>query len=213
MMDTPASATMQDSTKNTQSTSHTTHYQTSDLAFLEIFKQRANEAVKADEDMDYKAQKSMQHAEWIRHIAFAIALLLTPIIFYLIMALVLDMGKITERMGSMQSDIATMNNDFSKVSSLMNEMDQSIMQMNNHVKVIPPMGQNVKGMETEFGQMVTAMQTIQPNVHQINGFLSIMYQDMSQMNQQFSYLNYNVYQMQDDVDTMSAPMRLIPSFF
>lgn len=213
MTDTPASATAKDSTNNTQNNENKADPQALDLAFLEIFKERANDAVKADEEIDYRAQKSMQHAEWIRHISFAFSLLLTPIVFYLIMSLVLDMGKITERMASMKDDISTMNDDFSNVSSLMEQMDQSINHMNQNVTVIPPMYQYVNTMEQDFGQMLTAMQTIQPNVHHINGFLSVMYQDMYQMNQQFSYLNYNVYRMQDDVDNMSAPMRMIPSFF
>lgn len=190
------------------------HPQPSDATtlLLRVFEERIAESVRADETMDFDAQKVMLRTQRISRIAQGVAFIMTPVIFYLIGSLVLDMGTITDRMGQMSTHVSTMDNDFKEVSALMHAMDASVVNMSNNISVIPAINTQIAAMDTNFSQMTVSMQGIAPSVGEINRMLSIMEQDMAQMDALFGHLNYSMLFMGRNVNTMSRPMRWMPSF-
>lgn len=179
---------------------------------LNVFKDRMTDSVKSEEDMDYKAQQAMHKTHKITHFSLYAAFILTPVIFYLIGTLVLDMSTITNRMEVMAADVAAMKSDFDQVSAVMTAIDTSVVNMSRNIAVIPDMDTQVAGMNQDFTLMVGAMGGITPDVNLIDRLLSGMDYDMAQMNNLFGHLNHNVFFMGRDVNTLSSPMRMMPFF-
>lgn len=180
---------------------------------LQVFEERTAESVQNDEEMDYEAQNAMISTQRISRIALIVSSLLSIAVFYLIGTLVLSMGKITERMQVMTENVAFMDEDFNEVSNLMRKLDSSVIHMSSNISGIPVLGTHVTLIDENFVQMVGAMNGIRPGVGEIDQLLSVMERDMKQMNSVFDQLNYTVGFMARDVNTLSAPIRMMPPFF
>jgi hypothetical protein len=179
---------------------------------LEIFEERGLESVRREEEVDYKAQKEMEKTNGLMRFSIYIAFFLTPIVFYLIGTLILDMGVITDRVEEMAHDTTKMRGNFDQVTQLIGAMDNSVLQISHSIEVIPPMAERVGGMDNDVHLMVGAMNGITQNIQQVDVLMSAMDYDMAQMNGAFGRLNLNVFRMGHDVHTLSNPMRMIPFF-
>jgi methyl-accepting chemotaxis protein len=170
------------------------------------------ESVRREEEVDYKAQKEMEKTNGLMRFSIYIAFFLTPIVFYLIGTLILDMGVITDRVEEMAHDTTKMRGNFDQVTQLIGAMDNSVLQISHSIEVIPPMAERVGGMDNDVHLMVGAMNGITQNIQQVDVLMSAMDYDMAQMNGAFGRLNLNVFRMGHDVHTLSNPMRMIPFF-
>ena len=179
---------------------------------LKIFEERGLESVRREEEVDYKAQKEMEKTNGLMRFSIYIAFVLTPIVFYLIGTLILDMGVITDRVEEMAHDTTKMRGNFDQVTQLIGAMDNSVLQISHSIEVIPPMAERVGGMDNDVHLMVGAMNGITQNIQQVDVLMSAMDYDMAQMNGAFGRLNLNVFRMGHDVHTLSNPMRMIPFF-
>ena len=179
---------------------------------LKIFEERGLESVRREEEVDYKAQKEMEKTNGLMRFSIYIAFVLTPIVFYLIGTLILDMGVITDRVEEMAHDTTKMRGNFDQVTQLIGAMDNSVLQISRSIEVIPPMAKRVGGMDNDVHLMVGAMNGITQNIQQVDVLMSAMDYDMAQMNGAFGRLNLNVFRMGHDVHTLSNPMRMIPFF-
>lgn len=177
---------------------------------LRVFEERASESVRHEEEIDYKAQQEMEKTSRLMRVSIYIAFILTPIVFYLIGTLVLDMDDITDRVSEMAHDVTKMRRDFDQVSMLVGTMDDSVVKISRNIEVLTPMAGRVRGMHGDLHLMVDAMNGITQDVRQVDTLMTAMDYDMAQMNGVFGNLNLNVLRMGRDVHTLSNPMRMIP---
>jgi hypothetical protein len=182
------------------------------LRALGILEARLVAAVGPEEDLDYHAQRTARATQLISYGALGIAMLLTPVIFYLIGSLVLSMGVITDRMGVMSENVAGMRGNFDETTARMGDIDRSVAHMTQNVAYIPGMERDMLRMRHDFSAMTETMSGLSPNMQQIDLTLAGMDYDMAQMNTVFGHLNLNVFSMGRDVNTMSGPMRMFPFF-
>ncbi len=196
-------------------TDETSNDESGDASTLLIFrtiKQRLEEAVARDEDIDFRGVRDSSRTQLIGRSALLGVLLLTPPVFYLIWTLVEDMGTITDRMEHMRVQVAGMRQDFDEVARRMTSIDAAVTQMSHSIAVIPPMEQRLTGMRGDFNVMTAAMGGITPNVTTIDRILGVMDRDMAEMNHAFGSVNRDVFHMRHNVNQMSSPMRMIPFF-
>jgi len=179
---------------------------------LKIFEERALESVGHEEEIDYKAQKEMEKTNGRVRFLIYIAFFLTPIVFYLIGTLILEMGVITDRVEETAHDTTKMRGNFAQVTELIGAMDNSVLEISRNMEVIPPMAGRVRGMDNDVHAMVGAMNGITQNIQQVDAVMITMDSGMAQMNGAFSHLDLNVFRMGRDVLTLSNPMRMIPFF-
>lgn len=184
-------------------------------AQLEVFRiidERLQDAVRREEDTDYRSYRANQRTQLIGRISLFTILLLTPPVFYLIWTLVLAMGVITDRMEVMQGEVDGMAQDLTEVASRMVEINGSVARMTENIAVLPPMEQRLGGMRADLGSMAGGMSTIAPNVHAIDQTLGGMQQNMGRMDQVMGFLNQDMFRMRHNVNQMSSPMRMMPFF-
>lgn len=162
--------------------------------------------------MDYTARQAMKKTHKITLFGLYTAFILTPVMFFLIGTLLLDMGTITNRMAVMADDVAAMKRDFDQVSTVMTSIDKSVVNMSNNIAVIPVMDEQLVGINRNFTLMTGAMGEVTQDVTEIDRLLGRMDYDMAHMNNLFSYMNHNVLFMGRDVNTLSSPMRMMPFF-
>jgi hypothetical protein len=182
------------------------------LRALGILEARLMAAVGPEEDLDYQGQRTARTTQVISQIAFGIAMLLTPVVFFLIGSLVLSMGVITDRMGVMAENVAGMRGNFDETTARMDDIDRSVAHMTHNVAFIPGMERDMLRMRHDFSAMTGTMNGLSPNMQQIDQALAGMDFDMAQMNNVFGHLNLNVFSMGRDVNTMSTPLRMFPFF-
>ena len=179
---------------------------------LSVLEGRLAAAVRREEDLDYQGQRTARTTQIISHTALGLAMLLTPVVFYLIGSLVLSMGVITDRMGVMSENVAGMRGNFDETTARMGDIDTSVAHMAGNVAYIPGMERDMLRMRHNFADMTATMDVLAPNMQQIDQTLAGMDFDVAQMNNVFGHLNLNVFSMGRDVNTMSSPMRMFPFF-
>ncbi|MBK1649700.1 hypothetical protein [Rhabdochromatium marinum] len=182
------------------------------LEAWQLINQRLEEAVKREEDLDYRHSQSNQRTQLIGRVALVVMLLLTPPIFYLIWSLVGSMGVITYRMESMYGEIDVMQRDFDQVAARITNIKTGVSQMNDHIAVMPPMATRLQGMRHDIGAIAGAMGRISPDVASVSQTIIGIDQHMGEMNQAFSVLNRDMFRMRHNVNQMSSPMRMMPFF-
>ncbi len=184
-------------------------------AQLEVFRiidERLQDAVRREEDTDYRSNRANQRTQLIGRLSLLTVLLLTPPVFYLIWTLVLAMGVITDRMGVMYGEVDGMRVDLGDVAARMVEINGSVARMSENIAVLPPMEERLGGMRADLGSMSGAMSTIAPNVHAIDQTLGGMQQNMGRMDAVMGFLNQDMFRMRHNVNQMSSPMRMMPFF-
>ncbi len=196
----------------TDETSNNESADASSLLIFRIIKQRLEEAVARDEDIDFRGVRDSNRTQLIGRSAMLGVLLLTPPVFYLIWTLVGDMGVITERMEHMKVQVAGMRQDFDEVALHIASIDAAVSGMSRSIAVIPPMDRRLVDMRGNFSDMTAAMGGITPNVSTIDRILGVMDRDMAEMNHAFGFVNRDVFRMRHNVNQMSSPMRMIPFF-
>lgn len=182
---------------------------------LEVFRiidERLQDAVRREEDTDYRSAKANRRTQTIGRISVVTVLVLTPPVFYLIWTLVGAMGVITDRMGSMHEQVDLMEQDFDQVAARMARINSAVGNMSNNIAVIEPMEQRLLSMRDDVDLISTSMGGIAPNVHSIDQILGGMDQNLLRMNHVFGFLNRDVFRMRQNVNQMSSPMRMVPFF-
>lgn len=182
---------------------------------LEVFRiidERLQEAVRREEDTDYRSAKANRRTQTIGRLSLAAVAMLTLPVFYLIWTLVGAMGVITDRMGSMHEQVGLMEQNFDEVAVRISRINGAVGSMTDNIAVIEPMEQRLLGMRDDVGVISTSMGGIAPNVHAIDEILGGMDQNLLQMNHVFGFLNRDVYRMRQNVNQMSSPMRMVPFF-
>lgn len=182
---------------------------------LEVFRiidERLQDAVRREEDTDYRSAKANRRTQTIGRISLAAVGLLTLPVFYLIWTLVVAMGVITDRMGSMHEEVGLMEQNFDEVAVRIHHINTAVGNMTHNIAVIEPMEQRLLSMRSDVDAISSSMGGIAPNVHVIDGILAGMDQDLVQMNQVFGFLNRDVFRMRQNVNQMSSPMRMMPFF-
>ncbi len=196
----------------TDETSNNESADASSLLIFRIMKQRLEEAVARDEDIDFRGVRDSNRTQLIGRFALLGGVLLTPPVFYLIWTLVGDMGIITERMEHMKVQVAEMRQDFDEVALHIANIDDAVLGMSSSIAVIPPMDRRLVNMLGNFSDMTAAMGGITPNVSTIDRILGVMNRDMAEMDNAFGVVNRDVFRMRHNVNQMSSPMRMIPFF-
>lgn len=195
-----------------QTTANRSESGSAQLEVFRIIDARLAEALRREEDVDYRSSKANQRTQLIGRVALVLVVLLTPPVFYLIWTLVGAMGVITDRMGAMHGDVGQMAQRFDEVAVRMRRINSSVSNMAQHVSVIPPMEERLLVMRDDIGLMSGSMAGIAPNVAAIDQVLGGMDQNLFRMDRAFEFLNRDVYRMRRDVNQMSSPMRMIPFF-
>jgi hypothetical protein len=186
-----------------------------DVASLLIFstiKNRLEEAVVREENIDYLGVRDSRRTFLIGRASLFMSMLLTLPVFYLIWVLVDAMGAITGRMEHMKVYMTSMHQDFEELAQLVENINGSVVAMSENMVVILPMEQRLSGMRGDFDVITTAMGDITPSVTAIDQILSVMDRDMAEMNHAFGFVNRDVFQMRQNVNQMSNPMRMLPFF-
>jgi hypothetical protein len=186
-----------------------------DVASLLIFstiKNRLEEAVVREENIDYLGVRDSRRTFLIGRASLFMSMLLTLPVFYLIWVLVDAMGAITGRMEHMKVYMTSMHQDFEELAQLVENINGSVVAMSENMVVILPMEQRLSGMRGDFDVITTAMGDITPSVTAIDQILSVMDRDMAEMNHAFGFVNRDVFQMRQNVNQMSSPMRMLPFF-
>jgi methyl-accepting chemotaxis protein len=182
------------------------------LEMLRIINQRLEEAVKQEEDIDYRHSQSNQRTQLIGRIALVGMLVLTPPIFYLIWTLVGAMGVITERMGAMYGQIDAMRQDFDQVATHVSQINTAVGEMNRSIAVMPPMNERLQRMRGDIDMLGGAMSEISPDISRIGETIVGIDRHMGEMHQAFGVLNRDMFIMRRNVNQMSSPMRMMPFF-
>jgi archaellum component FlaC len=182
---------------------------------LEVFRiidERLREAVRREEDTDYRSSKANRVTQTVGRLSMIVIALLTPPVFYLIWTLVMSMGVITERMQVMHAQVDQMEHRFDEVAVRMTTINRSVSNMSRNISVIPPLEQRMLGMRDDMGIISGSMDGIAPSVHAIDQILGGMDQNLARIDYVFGFLNRDVFRMRNDVNQMSSPMRMIPFF-
>jgi hypothetical protein len=182
---------------------------------LEVFRiidERLQEAVRREEETDYRSSKANRVTQTIGRLSMIAIALLTPPVFYLIWTLVMSMGVITERMQVMHAQVDQMEQRFDEVAVRMKRINGSVSNMSRNISVIPPLEQRMLGMREDMGVISGSMEGIAPNVHAIDQILGGMDHNLARIDYVFGFLNRDVFRMRNDVNQMSSPMRMVPFF-
>jgi hypothetical protein len=182
------------------------------LEVFRIIEGRLQEAVRREEDVDYRSARANQRTQLIGRLSLFTVLLLTPPVFYLIWTLVIAMGIITDRMGAMHGEVGGMTEDLAEVSARMVQINGSVARMTEHIAVLPPMEQRLRAMRGDLGAMTGSMSTIAPDVGAIDQTLAGMQHNMGRMDEVMGFLSQDMFRMRHNVNQMSSPMRMIPFF-
>lgn|GEM_PF-3062163 len=182
---------------------------------LEVFRiidQRLQDAVRREEETDYRSANATRRTQTIGRVSLIAAAVLTLPVFYLIWTLVGAMGVITDRMAAMHEQVGLMETNFDEVAVRVSRINASVANMSNRIAVIVPMEQRLLSMREDVGVISASMGGIAPNVDGIDQILGGMDQNLLQMNHVFGFLNRDVFRMRQNVNQMSSPMRMIPFF-
>lgn len=130
--------------------------------------------------------------------------------FYLIYTLTANMHDITDRMIQMSSDMQDMNTQFVLVVKNMEHMKYSIEDMKGYIQTMPQMASSVNNMGDSFPALISHISDITNHTQSMKGDMGVMAQDMANMSQQFTHLNYSVGVMGYNVNHLSRPMKMMP---
>jgi DNA-binding protein YbaB len=136
--------------------------------------------------------------------------LLMALMFHLILTLTSNMNDITKRMNSMAVYMDNMSKNFTSVADNVKAMRFSVDGMQEHIQVMGTMNLAMVSMKDSMLKMSGDMKNMNDNMAAMQKSMGRMSMDMGNMSYQFTSLTGYVGVMEQNVDRMASPMRMMP---